>query len=279
MNKVKIDGTKVSYIRTGKKNKPKLVFFHPLFGSLKYYEESIKYLIDDFHIVALDFPGFGLSEKYKEKEHNLENYSKTANKLCNYLKFRKFHLVGSSLGAMASIQFTHMFPKKVEKLVLHAPPLDNTSYDFSLREKLMDYASQSDYIVEKADKLFKQSKKKLSRKGLDKIMKYMERHYPDFDDEYGVIYHCFKTLDLSAAVDVWRSIRQIDLSKEAEGIEKKTLIFYGGNDESVRLHSMKALSKMIEDSELEVIKGGIHAIFLQHPTKIALLVKDFLQND
>ncbi|MDD3647174.1 MAG: alpha/beta hydrolase [Candidatus Dojkabacteria bacterium] len=94
MHKVKIDGTRVGYIREGRGNKNKLLLLHPLFGNNKYYEESIKYLKDDFDILAPDFPGFGLSEKYKDRPHNLENYSETVRKLCKYMKFEKFHLAG-----------------------------------------------------------------------------------------------------------------------------------------------------------------------------------------
>ncbi|MBU0976151.1 MAG: alpha/beta hydrolase [Patescibacteria group bacterium] len=278
MNKVKIDGTKVAYIREGRGNKQKLLMLHPLFGNNKYYEESIKYLKDDFDILAPDFPGFGLSEKYKDRAHNLENYVGTVGKLCKYLDFKSFHLAGSSLGAMSSIKFASMFPDSVKRMVIQAPPYDSSTYDLNLREKLMSKAAGSKPLVERVNKFFRKMKIKTSRDSVVKFMRFLESHYPDFDDEYGVIYYSFKTLDLDAAAELWANIAHIDLTEEAKSIKSPTLIIIGDKDVSIRPSSMKRLNRLIENSELEIVKGGIHALFLQHPTKMALMTKNFLLN-
>ncbi|MDD3647173.1 MAG: alpha/beta hydrolase [Candidatus Dojkabacteria bacterium] len=169
-----------------------------------------------------------------------------------------------------------MFPKLVKRVVIQAPPYDASAYDLNLRERLMSKAVFSKSLVSKVNNFFKKMKIKTSRSSVIRLMRFMERHYPDFDDEYGVIYYCFKTLDLDAAAELWGNIVNVDLTEDAKNIKSPTLIIIGDKDVSVRPSSMKKLNKLIENSELEVIKGGIHALFLQHPTKMALMVKEFL---
>jgi len=59
---VEIDGLQVAYREAGNPGSPKLVLLHGFPASSHQYRELIPALADSFHVIAPDYPGFGLSE-------------------------------------------------------------------------------------------------------------------------------------------------------------------------------------------------------------------------
>jgi pimeloyl-ACP methyl ester carboxylesterase len=59
---VAVDGLNVAYREAGNSNNPKLVLLHGFPASSHQYRDLIRALADRFHLIAPDYPGFGLSD-------------------------------------------------------------------------------------------------------------------------------------------------------------------------------------------------------------------------
>src|SRR5438270_13622152 len=59
---IKVDGLNIAYREAGNPANPKLVLLHGFPASSHQYRDLIRALADSFHIIAPDYPGFGLSD-------------------------------------------------------------------------------------------------------------------------------------------------------------------------------------------------------------------------
>src|SRR5262250_1339142 len=57
-----VDGLSIAYREAGKPGDPKLVLLHGFPASSHQYRNLIPALADKFHVIAMDYPGFGNSE-------------------------------------------------------------------------------------------------------------------------------------------------------------------------------------------------------------------------
>ena len=58
-----VDGLGIAYREAGRPDSPKLVLLHGFPASSHQYRDLVPALADRFHVIAPDYPGFGLSER------------------------------------------------------------------------------------------------------------------------------------------------------------------------------------------------------------------------
>ena len=59
---IAVDGLNIAYREAGNPANPKLVLLHGFPASSHQYRDLIRVLADSFHLIAPDYPGFGLSD-------------------------------------------------------------------------------------------------------------------------------------------------------------------------------------------------------------------------
>ena len=59
---IPVDGLNIAYREAGDSNHPKLVLLHGFPASSHQYRDLVRALADQFHVIAPDYPGFGLSD-------------------------------------------------------------------------------------------------------------------------------------------------------------------------------------------------------------------------
>jgi pimeloyl-ACP methyl ester carboxylesterase len=275
MKKIILDQAKIAYFRKGKIGKPKILMLHGIFTSSCFFEETAEFLKKDFDILAPDFPGFGHSDKLKSLPHNLDTFADIVRKLCDHLDFANFTLVGGSLGALTGIVFTSKYPEYVEKLILQAPPWHHSCINSNWELKMFDVLSH----LKPAAKVAGKMKGVISQKMLSNVFKVFNKHYLEIDRRNGKVFFSFNTMNLEATRDVWHCVRKLDLTNEAKSIRQKTLIISGDHDEQVKPSCVKKLTKLIKNSEFKLIRGWdcTHALFFDHPEKMAGVVREFLK--
>lgn len=93
-------------IEQGCSNKPTLVFLHGFLGSSSDWSETIEYLKDSFHCIAIDLPGHGASVSTEGSLKDGFNHCHGLIKeLLNDLNVQKYTLVGYSLGGRVALDY------------------------------------------------------------------------------------------------------------------------------------------------------------------------------
>ncbi|MGP1721108.1 alpha/beta fold hydrolase [Shewanella frigidimarina] len=124
--------TPLFVLQAGLEHRDTVVLIHGL-GELasKDWLTVIPALAKQYHVVAIDLPGFGLSQgavfTYSPKE-----YAKVIDWVISHYRHpnAQVHLVGHSMGAAISLYYASQYPGKIEQLVLvdAAGILDRTAY-------------------------------------------------------------------------------------------------------------------------------------------------------
>ena len=113
---IEIDDMPVHY-RINGNGKP-IVLIHGTGASLHTWEEWTKILEQEFQVISLDIPGFGLTGPNKEGEYNLDYYAKFLDTFLKQIDIDTIAVAGNSLGGAIAWTYTTLFPKKVKKLIL-----------------------------------------------------------------------------------------------------------------------------------------------------------------
>lgn len=115
----KINNLRVRYLDRNKRGTP-LLLLHGLGGSIESWTNNISFLSTKFRVIALDLPGFGMSDKPKI-DYSINFYVSFLEKFIKRIKLSHFFIIGSSLGGHIAVEFTLRNRKNVDKLILISP--------------------------------------------------------------------------------------------------------------------------------------------------------------
>ncbi|AYF73243.1 alpha/beta fold hydrolase [Nocardia yunnanensis] len=116
---------KLHYHEAGVGNGPTIVLLHgggPGASSWSNFAKNIPVLAKDFHVLAVDQPGFGHSDKPTEHPQYFVHSASALKDLLDTLEITdRVHLLGNSLGGGAATRFALDYPDRAGKLVLMGP--------------------------------------------------------------------------------------------------------------------------------------------------------------
>lgn len=100
--------------------KPEVLFLmHGIGGHLEAYAKNVLALSADYHVVAFDFVGHGLSDKPLDIDYLPVTYARQLGELMDALSIARAHISGESLGGWVAGTFAVMCPFRVKRLILN----------------------------------------------------------------------------------------------------------------------------------------------------------------
>lgn len=116
---VDVDGFKVHYREAGKQGAPKLLLLHGFPTSSHMFRDLFPLLVDRFHIVAPDLPGFGRSdmpprEKFK---YTFDNLANVIDRFTEVIGFKKFALYIFDYGAPTGLRIAVKHPDRITAII------------------------------------------------------------------------------------------------------------------------------------------------------------------
>jgi pimeloyl-ACP methyl ester carboxylesterase len=106
-------------------DKPNLVLIHGFGNSLQSFRLLAPLLADDFYVITVDLPGFGLSSKPVDYEYYSANQAATIGKFIRALGLEKAVIGGHSLGGQLALRVAVTEPE-INGLLLLNPGIINT---------------------------------------------------------------------------------------------------------------------------------------------------------
>ncbi|XP_043296817.1 serine hydrolase-like protein 2 isoform X2 [Cervus canadensis] len=92
---------------------------HGWLNNANSFDRLIPLLPKDFHYVAMDFGGHGLSSHYSQGfPYYHQNFVSEVRRVAAALKWNRFSLLGHSFGGTVGGMFSCIFPEMVDKLIL-----------------------------------------------------------------------------------------------------------------------------------------------------------------
>ncbi len=235
MSAIIINGSIVHYEAIGR-GKP-LIFLHGWLGSWRYWLGSMEELSPYFKTYALDFWGFGDSDKTYER-FTLRDYLELLEAFVENMGIVKLSLVGHSLGAIVAVRFAASHPDRVEKLVAVSLPISGSSINFALFRE-------------------------------NRFTRLAPPEYPELQREIQ------KASSKAIEKSVW-SVMELDLRLELLNLRIPTLVIYGEKDGIISTEALTAFKDFKAPLRFIVIPGARHFPMLEESSKFNRLLKEFL---
>ncbi|MCP4405828.1 MAG: alpha/beta hydrolase [bacterium] len=198
MPRIVIDNINIHYRDRGSSKKPVLLLIHGLGCSLKYWDCVFDAgELSHYRILAVDLPGFGLSEKPERYDYQLPSQGRLVFELLHALQIREFSLVGHSMGGAIAILMALQQPQLIRKLLVIEPNL------------LASHAQLSRQIVEYTEAAFIKRYEEFRLSAIDTVKYwFVNLQQRDLDEYIGEL---LKT----TAVSMYRSANSL-LSETSE---------------------------------------------------------------
>lgn len=103
------------------KNAIPILFLHGFGASLQTWETWAQALSEDYRVISVDLPGFGLTGEDPSGIYTDQRSVEVLEAFLKELKITKVVLVGNSMGGKFAWQFAARYPNQVAKLVLISP--------------------------------------------------------------------------------------------------------------------------------------------------------------
>ena len=112
------DGARVHYRGRGATNAPALLLLHGSNASFLTWEPWSKKLSDEFHVIAVDLPGHGLTGAVPNGDYSQEGMVKFAAEFADKMGLKTFALAGNSMGGGVAARLAEEHPGRVTRLIL-----------------------------------------------------------------------------------------------------------------------------------------------------------------
>lgn len=270
--RVEVLGRSINVVDTGGDGPP-LLFIHGLGGTWQNWLLNLPPFMETHRCVALDLPGFGLSDMPSEPI-SIEGYAKTVDGVCAALDVECPVVVGNSMGGFVGAELALDFPTRVRKLVLVSAA--GLSTEYQRREPLLVVARLWAAATARAgvmnDPVVR--RRRLRRLFLQSVVRYPEKLSVPLTAELvgGVGKEGFLPA-LEALVDY--SFRE----RLAE-IEIPVLIVWGRNDILVPVTDAERFERLIGPNARKVIFDDTgHVAMLERPSRFNALLREFLAGE
>lgn len=117
---VTVDGVSIHLRDEG--SGPVLLLLNGHLGSLHMWDDWVPELARHFRVIRIDYPPYGLSGPDPTNDYSTRRAVDLVLKLADMLGIERFHIGGTSNGAMVALFFAVEHPSRVDKLVLSTLP-------------------------------------------------------------------------------------------------------------------------------------------------------------
>ncbi len=120
MSAIILESSLVHYEALGR-GKP-LLFLHDWLGSWRYWVPTMVDMSSSYRAYALDFWGFGDSDKVTGK-YSVDGYVNQLELFMDQMGIGQVPIIGHGLGGVVGVHFAHLHPDRVEQLMTVSTPL------------------------------------------------------------------------------------------------------------------------------------------------------------
>jgi pimeloyl-ACP methyl ester carboxylesterase len=268
------EGLRLSYLEKGQPlpDTPSLVLLHGLMGCGETFAPLMDAFGDDYHIVALDLPGSGLSERSTSVDPGLAATAALVARFLEALQLQHPIVLGHSHGGAVALHLAASRPELLGSMVLFAPA---HPYFRESDPVIRFYLSLPGRLIAYSMPWFPQW---LQMMGLRRMAGPQSWDTPERLKPYrenlrmpGTVEHLLRLLR------GWKSDME-----ELRGLLRAPLptpvkLVWGDSDRAVPFRSSTELRKHLVVSEFQVLAGVGHRPAEEQPQLVARIVADWIE--
>lgn len=248
-------------VEAGNENPQTIMLIHGLgYRGIHDWVKVIPELTDNYHVIAIDLPGFGGSDKQQE-QYAPEKYAQLVNWVASQFAHGPVIVIGHSMGGAVSLRFAHNYPEQVSRLIMvdAAGILQRTVFIKHLAKVPVEYEWLAPYqkTIPGLDKLIRKMAGKAD--GWTQSLLVMMDRMPDIPQlmmssslAREFLYKDRSTLNAALGL-VYE-----DFSDAAYGVDVPTHIIWGEHDDVAPIRTGTVLANVMSNAELHVVAESGH---------------------
>ena len=250
------EGRQLHYVAAGA-GEP-LVLLHKNPSSSEMWKRTLPLLAERFRTIALDTPGYGMSDPLPERPGTMVAYGRAVVGLLDGLGFERASLVGHHTGASVALEVATEYPSRVDRLVLAglvAPACEAEREERRVNLKHYELDVRGDYLEQRFLERFRAW-------GL---------HDPDH-------FHTELVWHLRAGPDYWwayEAVYAYDALERLTRVRQPTLFLNADRDEAVFRDTARAAPQAPNSSY--VVLAGSSELPYEDPDSFARTTIEFLE--
>ena len=248
------------YLFNKKDQKTPIVFVHGVGLTHEIWHPQLNFF-NEYTTLTYDILGHGKSTLNKEIV-SFNDFSNQIIELIDELKIDQIHLIGFSIGSLIARNFATRFGERLKSLTL-----------------LGSIYKRSDEQQKIVNQRFEQARSdlKLSRQALKRWFtdKYLENN-PDI---YEKISSILSSNNMANFLKVYELFVKHKNDENFSKIKVSTLIMTGEFDIGSTVEMSRELNKIINNSQLSIIKNGKHLCSIECADEVNLEIKKFIDTN
>ena len=267
--KVKISGVDVHFVEAGKG--PSILFLHGLGGSCRDWSANLPAFASSYRVIALDFPGFGESDK-PEVQYSIEWLTDVVEKFLQEQEIDQVNLVGHSMGGVVALNVASQPKSRVKKLsITDAVGIGDKSefLAYAMSKKIMG----PDTEWEPVENLLKSQFRAMAD---DLIEKQKPQTARELFESLKIPITGQPLLRMTPEVQMIASTFDFDIRPKLASIRQPTLILWGAKDPVASTQDASLLQREIPSSILILFPDSGHSPMMQHPSRFNQELGKFL---
>jgi len=274
---INVDGLSIFYREAGRPDAPTILLLHGFPSSSRMYEPLLTRLSDKYHLVALDYPGFGHSDAPDAKDfsYTFDHLAEVTQDFTKALGLQHYVLYVQDYGGPIGMRLAVAHPERVDALLIQNAvshedglgPLwaprrrfwkDRAPNEAKLRENFLSLAATRQRHIGSNPN----PETKDPDRWTDEFAFLSRPGEPDIQTD---LFYSYQTN--VASYPVWQEWLKTH--------QPATLIVWGKYDPSFQFAEVAAYQRDLPKAEVHVLNAGHFALY-EKPDEIASLMRTFL---
>ena len=250
MSQVSYEGVTLHYVEVGDKQNPPLIFLHGILAFTQSYSEFIERLAEKYFVVGIDMRGHGRST-IGTKPYSHKLVADDVILVADEIGLDKFYVVGHSAGGFSLLSVAKFYPNRLIKGVSIASLYNHEGIDY--HEPNNDYLTKTGFMDNRNNRN-------------NYTLKLFDRAYEKIGQS--IKFDSTKRVMVDYGTSMYPSYDSSDLAQ----IKTPILVIVAEKDNRIKPEHTIKMSKLIQDSQLEVVKGAPHFGILKRKKYINIVV-------
>lgn len=274
---IKVDGVNIFYREAGPKDAPCILLLHGYPSSSRMFEPLLPLLSNKYHLIAPDYPGFGLSDAPSPASfpYTFDHLAKVIDEFTHALGLTHFTLYLQDYGGPIGFRIALEHPERIRALIIQNAVVHEEGLSPVWVPRRAFWANRAEYESKVRDSLFAVAGGVARHVG---TRPNPERFNPDlWMDEIAFLRRPGEDLiQLNLIYDYQSNVAaypkwQAYLRDKAP----PTLVVWGKDDPIFTVEGANAIGREVPNAEIHFLDAG-HFALEDHAAEIALLIDRFL---
>lgn len=252
------------FYRGGPADAPTVVLLHGFGANKDNWVRMAKHLTQDYHVIAIDLPGFGDSDKPENISYDVGSQAERVAQLMAELDIPRFHIAGNSMGGHIAALVAARHPSRVLSLGL----LDNGGITAPKKSELFERLERGEpnpLVVYKPE-------------DFDKLLEFVFVKQPPIPAALKAHFAAEALANQGHNDLIFSHLRDryIPLEPELGKIKAPTLLLWGDQDRVLDVSSIDVMQPLLAKPSVIIMKSCGHAPMLERPEETAEHYRAFL---